>query len=778
MKRSRTSALIAALLVVLVAAFAIVSAVRGRRDADLWGDVVSAASRVPLPAPQAVADSGAVRATDFVGAESCASCHATQFAAWQRSTHGNAGGPPNAARVIAPFDGRVIRFRDATVIPRANGSDYTFTVRRAGEPDITLRVDGVVGGGHMRGGGTQGFATRWVDGTYRFLPFDYSRQSATWFCNTDSRTGHAWVPITAELPLAACGDWPPARVLGDEPRFSNCQGCHASQLEVRLDTTARAYRTSFTSLAINCESCHGPARAHVEAARRGLTPVALRPLATLDKDASTEVCAACHAVKARVAGGYLPGRTLADHYSTRLALFGDSLLKPDGRTHTFAYQEGQAWSDCYVNGGMSCTSCHDPHTQGYRDVTGASLPRVDADEQCTSCHASKGVAPEAHTKHAATSAGSRCVACHMPYLQQPAVGTRVRYGRSDHTIAIPRPAFDESLGVPNACATCHATRSTAQLDGDVRRLWGEIKPHAAPVAALVRAATTTDPAEAARLLLDTTTHHVAAQYAGLARYVDRFIAPDMPSLPRDALVRLRALARARDVDVRALALAALHYAGGERTGVRALLGEQLRGARDDAQLRARWATALGTLADDRLRRGDASAAARGYERATEVRPSDARLFVNLGLARAAAGDPAQAATAYARALTLDPAQPLALVNLGIAREALGDQQAAVAAYQRALSLNAFEPLALANLGTASLRAGDASTAIAFYERALAVDPSLASVHFALAQALGQRGELVRALTELRRGLVFDSSDVKVRELERALTGQLQGAGRR
>ncbi|HEX3765627.1 MAG TPA: hypothetical protein VHW23_43325, partial [Kofleriaceae bacterium] len=34
---------------------------------------------------------------------------------------------------------------------------------------------------------------------------------------------------------------------------------------------------------------------------------------------------------------------------------------------------------------------------------------------CASCHARIAAAPEAHTHHAATSEGSRCANCHMPY---------------------------------------------------------------------------------------------------------------------------------------------------------------------------------------------------------------------------------------------------------------------------------------------------------------------------------------------------------------------------
>jgi formate-dependent nitrite reductase cytochrome c552 subunit len=133
-----------------------------------------------------------------------------------------------------------------------------------------------------------------------------------------------------------------------------------------------------------------------------------------------------------------------------LPQLGDQPFQPDGRVRTFAYQQGHLYSDCYLKGRMTCTTCHDPHAQSYRDVNGAALAGRFADGQCTGCHASKSEPVEAHTKHAAASAGSRCVNCHMPYIQHPELGGAVRYARSDHSIPIPRPAFDSTLGAYQA----------------------------------------------------------------------------------------------------------------------------------------------------------------------------------------------------------------------------------------------------------------------------------------------------------------------------------------
>ena len=534
-KRKGADSLLAGAIVVALAAGGYFVLNRAPRSLDVSTD--------PFPAPrQAVA--APVASSEFVGSERCAECHRAQADAWRGSTHARAGGAPGRVNVIAPFDGTPIRFADAEVIPRSSGGTFTFTVKQAGASDRLFTIDGVVGGGHMEGGGTQGFLSRYADGTWRFLPFDYSRQKQAFFCNTIARGNRGWVPISPALAITDCVDWPPTRVIGDEPRFSNCQSCHGSQVRVALDTSARTYRTEVQSLGINCESCHGPGATHLarvrdpDAVARG--DIGMRSLATLTKDQSLATCFQCHALKDALRPGYASGMTLAEYYSIRLPQLGDEALQPDGRVRTFAYQEGHLYSDCYRNGGMTCTSCHDPHSQKYRDVTGASLPGRFDDHQCTSCHASKADSVSRHTRHASDSPGSRCTACHMPYLQQPELGTAIPYARSDHSIPIPRPVADSALGVVSACKGCHTDKSATALGADVQRLFGDLKPLPAAVDALTRARAGMSRAEAGRLLLNPNERHTQALFAGMAWFLDHHLSRDMVDLERDVITPTRA----------------------------------------------------------------------------------------------------------------------------------------------------------------------------------------------------------------------------------------------
>lgn len=714
---------------------------------------------------------------DFAGNASCASCHAEQMAQWSQSTHGTAGGVPgsatNGVKVIAPFNGAPIRFADATVVPRQRGSTYEFVVQRAGEADTAYAVTGVIGGGHMAGGGTQGFVTNWGDGTVRFLPFDWSKDSRTWFCNTGTRTNKGWLPITSSMRIADCGDWPPMRVLGDEPRFSNCQSCHGSNITVQFDDTRQQWRTNVATYAVNCESCHGPAARHVKLMQQGSTSadIGLEALGTLDKDRSVATCMGCHALKTRLASGYVPGAELTQFYSVALSQLGDKPFTADGRTRTFAYQEGHYASDCYRNGGMTCASCHDPHTQGYRTVDGAPIPgRVD-DRQCTSCHASKRDEAAKHTKHPAGSTGSNCVSCHMPYEQQHELGRAIKYRRSDHTIAIPRPSVDSALGLVGSCKSCHANLSVAQLTQQATAWWGTIKPHETAVAGVLAARDAADIAKATPLLLQPQSRNAMAQVAGLSEWLEKFATPRMTSVPNDAESRLLQLASSKDPDVQALALATLHYTRGHEKAVRRELTARLEGAPTPAArdaLRRRWATVLGGVGDAAREGGRNEQAVAAYLAALQVTPNAAPLLLNLGLAYAARGDMSSAVTAYRRAVQADPRQPLAEVNLAVALEQGGDLDGARAAYERAIAADPTGALPFLNIGTMLLRSERGAEARPWLEKALARDPGLATGHFQLALVFVQTGELDRAERSVKRALALDPANGEAVKLLEAL----------
>ena len=737
------------------------------------GGGLASLAAFPLPPPMAP---GGTTLDDFVGSEACAGCHLEQYSAWASSTHGRAGGEPSPDVIVAPFNGRSMVFADATVVPQVRADSYEFVVRQDGFEEQLFTVSGVVGGGHMIGGGTQGFFVTASDGTDRFLPWDWSAAEGVWFCNTGSRRNRGWVPITAAMNLADCGDWPPTRPLGTIERFANCQQCHGSQILTTVDAERRSYRTEYTTLQVNCESCHGPARHHVEMAASGsFTPdggIGLRTLANMGKDESVGVCFQCHALKDVLREGYLPGEPLEQYFALKFPVLGDRPYFADGRVSSFAYQGNHLASACYLGGPMDCVSCHEPHRQGYWDVERRPLASPFDDQQCTACHASKLEPIEAHTFHPADSEGSRCVSCHMPYLQHPEVGDQIPFARSDHTIAVPRPVFDADLGLEGACAQCHEERSSLELQGQVREWWGQLKPPRPAIQGQVDELRARNAAEAGEMLLHPDEVDPLVQFQALSTLLVGYLRPDDARTPERVVDDLIVLSTNPDLDLRALALASLHWVQGDDPVIRAALAVALTSAESDEALRGRWMMALGFIGDRHRDRGEIDQAIVAYRKALELRPNDSRVLQARAQLHRMSGDFPSAIRDLQQSLAQKPEQPLAWINLGISRAALGDVSGAREAYLEAIQLSPNEALAHFNLGNTYLRGDDLESAVESYLRAVEADPALAVAQFEIGRTYILLGRPAEALPYARRAVEFrpehGPSRAMLRDLERAI----------
>jgi tetratricopeptide (TPR) repeat protein len=472
--------------------------------------------------------------------------------------------------------------------------------------------------------------------------------------------------------------------------------------------------------------------------------------------------------------GYLPGEPLEQYYALKFPVLGDQPYFADGRVQSFAYQGNHLASACYLQGPMDCVSCHEPHSQNYWDINREPLASPFDDGQCTACHAAKAADVEAHTFHPEGTDGSKCVSCHMPYLQHPELGNDIPFGRSDHTIANPRPVFDGDLGLVGSCAQCHTDRSTLQLEGEVRERWGELKPHRPGVSGLVDELRARNVGEAAEMLLHPDVTDPLIQFQGLSRLVDGYLRPDDPTLPAPVRSGLSTLASNVDMDVRALALAALHYTSGNQPEVRAELVDALTDADDDEALRGRWLLALGFLGDRDRDAGDAASAAAAYDKALELRPGDPRILRAIGQMHNQTGSFAQAVSVLRLSLSIEQSHPLTWVNLGIALAGEGDPAGARQAYEQAISLNPHEALAHFNLGNLHRSADRLDEAAEAYAAAVAADPGLGVGHFELARAYIQLNRLSEALPHARRAVEFRPDHANSRQmladLEQAVGG--------
>ena len=346
-----------------------------------------------------------------------------------------------AARTSVAGDftvGRVI-LRGSPVVFRQSAGGYFVTESELSGKPWEHRVEYTLGGRRI-----QHVLTTLPDGSIVVLPPTWDIAKKKWV--------HA---LDADNPEEAGGVqiWNKA-----------CYSCHASGVRKNFDVEALRYQTTWKELGVSCEQCHGPGEAH--AAQPDTKGGIVNP-ARLDALRSTMVCAQCHSLRDIYADGFTAGANSYDYFlpvmEYRMTGGENAAFWADGKPRWLANDATAFWqSQCFLKGGATCATCHTPSHNP--NIDGSARLQADTNAACAKCHAAIGAKVTAHSHHAAKSAGSSCVECHMPRTVV-SLGTAMR----DHSIGVPVPANTVRYGIPNACNQCHkdkdAVRQSAEWYG-------------------------------------------------------------------------------------------------------------------------------------------------------------------------------------------------------------------------------------------------------------------------------------------------------------------------
>ncbi|WP_394832897.1 hypothetical protein LVJ94_40990 [Pendulispora rubella] len=491
----------------------------------------SSESRAPAP----VAAGGHsvvsnVTRDDYAGSAACEPCHADIHAAWQASAMHQMTRPAKDARILAPFDGTVFRFKEDTARLDRVGVERFVSITSPRYGDHKYRVTKVIGG-HYRedfagvdvsrpsalkvGPGEPG-----TSGDELVLPVSYV------YKRKELRYKGYSVMLPERDGLRAGPVWQKTCIFchNTAPYLSSFLGAIAGpaargyQGEVVDPLLPKEKRWNFVVtddaafrrvLAKEVDVLHGSASgeswddlAPPQAAARAV--VATRE--NFGERHLIEVgigCESCHGgskehvSNPRVHPTFEPrapflrmakqgeppsreelvNRTCARCHQVLFSGYGHTW---EGGTRQRGAVNGPGGSN--INSGeardmllgacrISCVPCHEPHTR----ESGGRTRDLDSghagNAMCTSCHAKleSREALRAHAKHDPNGEGGRCIACHMPKKNMSLDGTLTRY----HRIGSPLDPVRVERDRPLECALCHTNKSVATLLSDVQRLYGK-----------------------------------------------------------------------------------------------------------------------------------------------------------------------------------------------------------------------------------------------------------------------------------------------------------------
>ena len=369
---------------------------------------------------------------EFVGSETCQACHASIYERWHETLMANILQDAQADRSVILGD-----FSTPNDLVTFGPEDVDFTY-----------------GSKWK----QRYFTRVGDDYYVF-PVQWDVQNRVWRRYYVQEGTDWWVPFYPAEQMA-------------RPTGPLCDGCHSTNYAIETKTV--------TEWNVGCEKCHGPGSAHAAS----LAPSDIVNPAVLDEVRANDICIQCHSQgqprENPIADqyydwpvGYRPGERLSEYWKLEEHHLGEETFThwPEGSAHKNRMQGNDFVTSLMYRRGVRCSSCHDVHGTEH----GAELIRP-GNAVCTQCHQPSGpLGPRGalaeHTQHAPNSAGSQCVACHMPQIARTVADVNVR----SHTFRFITPMMTDQYGVPNPCTTCHADQTTEWAAAALRQ-WPHVSP--------------------------------------------------------------------------------------------------------------------------------------------------------------------------------------------------------------------------------------------------------------------------------------------------------------
>jgi tetratricopeptide (TPR) repeat protein len=457
---------------------------------------------------------------------------------------------------------------------------------------------------------------------------------------------------------------------------------------------------------IDCQRCHGPGQAHVDALKAGDVETSRRAIVNpgnLDRERQLETCMQCHLESTssplpfqirryeHPPFSYVPGQPLGDyfiHFDHAPGSRRDDKFEIAGGAYRLRK------SACFQRSDMTCSTCHDPH-----DISRgpAAVKRYVA--ICESCHRDphRGGPPRVQ---GVAAAAATCIDCHMPKRRTE---DAVHVVMTDHYIQRQRPSRD---------LLAERTEADSVTHGGYR---GEVALYYPP-----RLPSAPDN----ELYLAVAQVQQGSNLTAGIRQLQHAIERHRPRRAEFYYELARAHAAAGDYDA------------------------SIRWSEEALGRDAAFVPALKELATAAIAKGDLTKAAQTLEKVIALRPADTNALADLGNVYLQQDRVDLALATVRRALAQHPGVPRANNTMGLAELRRGASGEAETHFREAIRQQPDLAEAHNNLGNVLAGRKEYSEAAHHFEKAVAIDPNYVDARHSYGVLLALMKAYPRAAVEL------------------------------
>ena len=360
----------------------------------------------------------------YVGDQNCIGCHEQAASDWEGSHHDKAMQLVNDETVLGDFQDVEVTIDGVTYLFFKKENDFYVKATELDGSQNDYKVAYVFGITPL-----QQYIVDFPDGKKQVLRVTWDSKDHKWF--------HQYAGD--EIVITDWLHW----TRGAQNWNTMCAECHSTNLKKNYFVEKDSFHTTYSSINVSCESCHGPGAKHVKWADTDQTDKNMHMVLGGDQRSQLNMCAPCHARRVKLTKDLVPGANFEDQYLVQ------------NISADFYHLDGQILEEDYVYGsflqskmhaqGIKCGDCHNVHSNELK-MTGNKL--------CNQCHVAQTYDSPSHHFHKVDTEASQCINCHMT--------GRYYMGndfRRDHSFRIPRPDQSVVHGTPNACSECHNDKS-------------------------------------------------------------------------------------------------------------------------------------------------------------------------------------------------------------------------------------------------------------------------------------------------------------------------------